>query len=170
MTSADPRMNLRTPMMSMGTKCEAMVDTGRSVNYACTLPRGHAESEPHYAIESAKSLRLWQAWRSTQVLAEEARKPVEKVHVSAVEKTVTKPAPPELEPAILEAGGLRVVDLSKDGLLWLVNAQVFHPRGYSLGLTDGGNFVLQGDGSTPWAPVALKIAAKKLAAVKTVMP
>jgi hypothetical protein len=43
------------------------------------------------------------------------------------------------------------VDLQGDGLLWLINRTVFHPRGYALGYdTNTGAFVLLGDGSEPW--------------------
>lgn len=43
------------------------------------------------------------------------------------------------------------VDLRSDGLLWLINASVFHPRGYALALdTTDGSFWLYGDGKEPW--------------------
>lgn len=43
------------------------------------------------------------------------------------------------------------VDLHDDGLLWLVNRCVFHPRGFALGHKPGTDeFVLLGDGSEPW--------------------
>lgn len=43
------------------------------------------------------------------------------------------------------------VDLHDDGLLWLINRAVFHPRGFALGHTPGTDyFVLLGDGSEPW--------------------
>lgn len=45
-------------------------------------------------------------------------------------------------------------ELSDSGLLWLINATVFHPRGYALTLTvkDGQalGWKLQGDGTEPW--------------------
>ncbi len=46
-------------------------------------------------------------------------------------------------------------ELSESGLLWLINATVFHPRGYALALqTDGdGNAIgwsLRGDGRERW--------------------
>jgi len=46
-------------------------------------------------------------------------------------------------------------DLRSSGLLWLINATVFHPRGYALALhfDDEGNAVgwsLMGDGSEVW--------------------
>jgi hypothetical protein len=47
-------------------------------------------------------------------------------------------------------GTLRVheVDLRTDGLLWLINRVVFHPRGYALGYEEGNHqFLLIGDGS-----------------------
>lgn len=46
-------------------------------------------------------------------------------------------------------------ELSESGLLWLINATVFHPRGYALALNadSRGNvtgWFLLGDGSEPW--------------------
>lgn len=43
------------------------------------------------------------------------------------------------------------VDVHADGLLWLVNRTVFHPRGFALGHTPGTDeWRLYGDGSEPW--------------------
>jgi hypothetical protein len=46
------------------------------------------------------------------------------------------------------------VDLRADGLLWLVNRALLHPRGYALGVgvADDGlhDFVLYGCGDEPW--------------------
>lgn len=43
------------------------------------------------------------------------------------------------------------VKLRDDGLLWLINRTVFHPRGYALGYDDQtGEFELIGDGSEPF--------------------
>lgn len=44
------------------------------------------------------------------------------------------------------------VDLRKDGLLWLINRTVFHPRGYALAIDPEADnaFYLMGDGSEPW--------------------
>lgn len=43
------------------------------------------------------------------------------------------------------------VDLRDDGLLWLINATVFHPRGFALAMdTETNQFSLLGDGSEPW--------------------
>ena len=45
-------------------------------------------------------------------------------------------------------------ELRDTGLLWLINRQVFHPRGYALALhwADGDvvGWSLLGDGTTPW--------------------
>lgn len=45
-------------------------------------------------------------------------------------------------------------DLSSSGLLWLINASVFHPRGFALAVkvVDGKavGWLLLGDGSEPW--------------------
>jgi hypothetical protein len=52
--------------------------------------------------------------------------------------------------------GRREVDLREDGLLWLINRVVFHPRGYALAVgteDDAGKFFLLGDGSEPWSYV-----------------
>lgn len=49
----------------------------------------------------------------------------------------------------------RIVDLREDGLLWLINRVVFHPRGFALGVVyrDGvpTGWVLEGDGTEPWS-------------------
>jgi hypothetical protein len=43
------------------------------------------------------------------------------------------------------------VDLRADGLLWLINRTVFHPRGYALGYDEeDGSFWLLGNGTEPW--------------------
>ena len=45
----------------------------------------------------------------------------------------------------------RPVDLQADGLLWLINREVFHPRGYALGYDpEERTFVLMGDGTEPF--------------------
>lgn len=46
------------------------------------------------------------------------------------------------------------IDLHDDGLLWLINRAVLHPRGFALGHVPGapaGELVLYGDGTEPWA-------------------
>lgn len=44
------------------------------------------------------------------------------------------------------------VDLHEEGLLWLINRVVFHPRGFALAHTPGTDeWELQGDGKQPWA-------------------
>lgn len=45
------------------------------------------------------------------------------------------------------------IDLHEDGLLWLINKAVLHPRGFALGhdpADPAGKLVLYGDGSEPW--------------------
>lgn len=45
------------------------------------------------------------------------------------------------------------VDLHDDGLLWLINAVVFHPRGFALARLesfDGDRYYLLGDGTETW--------------------
>lgn len=43
------------------------------------------------------------------------------------------------------------VDVIDDGLLWLVNAAVFHPRGFALAFDpETREFSLMGDGSERW--------------------
>ena len=43
------------------------------------------------------------------------------------------------------------VDLAADGVLFMINAQVFHPRGFALSYEPKtGNFYLLGDGSERW--------------------
>lgn len=60
------------------------------------------------------------------------------------------------EPMTAAKDSVRPVGELRDaGLLWLINATVFHPRGYALALhvDDSGAVVgwsLMGDGSEPW--------------------
>lgn len=43
------------------------------------------------------------------------------------------------------------VDMHKDGLLWLINKAVFHPRGFALAHVPGTDtWTIQGDGTEPW--------------------
>jgi hypothetical protein len=43
------------------------------------------------------------------------------------------------------------VDLLDDGVLWLINSAVFHPRGYALGYeAASGRFQMLGVGREPW--------------------
>lgn len=52
--------------------CGTYVSGSGPMSYPCTLPRSHRENgpeddrEPCYAMESAGSVRLWQAWRERQ--------------------------------------------------------------------------------------------------------
>lgn len=64
------------------------------------------------------------------------------------------------------------VDLQADSLLWLINRQVFHPRGYALALdTETGAFSLLGDGTEPWSfPGDGSDEIANLERVKAVMP
>lgn len=54
-----------------------------------------------------------------------------------------------------EDPGRPFAELREEGLLWLINTSVFHPRGYALAvhLDDDGNatgWSLFGDGTEPW--------------------
>lgn len=43
------------------------------------------------------------------------------------------------------------VQLREDGVLWMINRTVFHPRGFALGFTPvSGELTLYGNGSEPW--------------------
>jgi hypothetical protein len=42
------------------------------------------------------------------------------------------------------------VDLQADGVLWMINKAVFHPRGFALAIDQHGLLSLMGDGSEPW--------------------
>lgn len=43
------------------------------------------------------------------------------------------------------------VDLQADGVLWLINRVVFHPRGFALAVKPAtGEFSMLGDGSEVW--------------------
>lgn len=43
------------------------------------------------------------------------------------------------------------VDIVEDGLLWLINATTFHPRGFALVYNpETKSFSLQGNGAEPW--------------------
>ena len=44
------------------------------------------------------------------------------------------------------------VDMKNDGILWLINRTVFHPRGFALSYDDETKeFFLIGNGKEPWA-------------------
>lgn len=43
------------------------------------------------------------------------------------------------------------VDLREDGVLWMINKAVFHPRGYALAVTEKGDFHILGDGEEVWS-------------------
>lgn len=47
------------------------------------------------------------------------------------------------------AADQRPIDIRESGLLWLINTSVLHPRGFALGWSGDGHFLL-GDGSEPW--------------------
>lgn len=48
--------------------------------------------------------------------------------------------------------GYNLADFRAAGLLWLVNASVFHPRGFAMAINDEANtWVLMGDGTEPWS-------------------
>ena len=78
-------------------------------------------------------------------------------------------------PTVMEDGVARVdVDLFDDGLLWLINRTVFHPRGYALavGLDDDGKisgFELWGNGDEPWQFGADIQENERFAAVEQVL-
>lgn len=62
------------------------------------------------------------------------------------------------------------VDMRADGLLWLINRCVFHPRGYALALdVEKGRWFLLGDGTEPWNFLDGHEAAA-LTAVNELMP
>lgn len=43
------------------------------------------------------------------------------------------------------------VDLQEDGILWMINRTIFHPRGFALAITeDKTDLVLLGDGQEVW--------------------
>lgn len=43
------------------------------------------------------------------------------------------------------------VDIREDGILWMLNRTVFHPRGFALGINeDRSGLFLTGDGLEPW--------------------
>lgn len=64
------------------------------------------------------------------------------------------------------------VNLKEDSLLWLINRQVFHPRGYALAIdTTTGEFSLIGDGDEPFVfPGNGSDERFHLAKIKEVMP
>lgn len=66
---------------------------------------------------------------------------------------------------------MRPVDFQKDGLLWLVNRVVFHPRGYSLGFDPvTKEFVLLGDGTEVFTFGAESVEAPYLERIRELMP
>jgi hypothetical protein len=63
---------------------------------------------------------------------------------------------PPVIPAEPEEEARPFSEFRDEGLLWLVNVTVFHPRGYALafGIDTEGNvngWKLMGDGTEPWA-------------------
>lgn len=53
-------------------------------------------------------------------------------------------------PLTSEFADATAFDWRDDGVLWLINATVFHPRGFALGMkADGTDPVLLGDGTEP---------------------
>jgi hypothetical protein len=63
------------------------------------------------------------------------------------------------------------VDISKDGLLWLINRVVFHPRGYSLGWDpDTKEFFLLGNGTETFTFGPESVETPHLERVRQLMP
>jgi hypothetical protein len=180
-TRLDPMKDRRTPEMSPGLRCDAMVDTGRSVNYSCTLPRGHSLDEPHYALESAKAVRRWQEWASNREIASRVQVEVVlcdyQVDIEGADSVLGCLAPVGHEGPHMPVVRDRVVpradgsvNLYEDGLLALINLTTFFPRGYQL--TDvghgSGDFVLTkiADNTT----VDISGHAEQIAKAKALMP
>lgn len=53
--------------------------------------------------------------------------------------------PPEFDPQNVPTE----IDLREDGVLWMINTTIFHPRGLRLGVDPDGTLWLFGDGSEP---------------------
>lgn len=49
-----------------------------------------------------------------------------------------------------EGDALPMQALRDTGLLWLINATVFHPRGFAMGISSDGRWGIHGDGTEPW--------------------
>lgn len=64
------------------------------------------------------------------------------------------------------------VDMIDDGIIWLVNRSVFHPRGYALAVdSTTGKFYLYGDGAEPWVfPGDGSQEVDKLTRIKQILP
>lgn len=62
---------------------------------------------------------------------------------------------------------VRPVDIQKDGLLWLVNRVVFHPRGYALGYDPAENI---GSGTETFTFGDESTETEYLARVRKLMP
>jgi hypothetical protein len=66
---------------------------------------------------------------------------------------------------------MRPVEIREDGLLWLINRVVFHPRGYSLGYDPvTKDFALLGDGTETFTFGAESVEAPHLARIRELMP
>ncbi len=66
---------------------------------------------------------------------------------------------------------IRPVDIQKDGLLWLINRVVFHPRGYSLGSDPTiKQFFLVGNGTETFTFGDESTETKHLERVRELMP
>jgi hypothetical protein len=78
---------------------------------------------------------------------------------------------PHGDGAIEEAPG-RDVDPFSDGLLWLINRTVFHPRGYALAIDQETlRWSVLGDGTEPWRfEITDEIEDAKFIATQRVMP
>jgi hypothetical protein len=77
--------------------------------------------------------------------------------ITDIAMRLREPEPEPVAPPVTAPVGppRSLVELATSGLLWLINASVFHPRGYALALVpdDDGNYTtwqLHGDGSRPW--------------------
>lgn len=45
----------------------------------------------------------------------------------------------------------QIVDIRADGILWMINRVIFHPRGFTLGYDEDNRiFILQGNGKEVW--------------------
>lgn len=65
----------------------------------------------------------------------------------------------------------REVHLGSDGILWLINRVVFHPRGYALAInSDTHQFYLLGDGTETWSFGPEADETEHLERIKALMP
>jgi hypothetical protein len=137
----DPAAEIRAANAVIDQAHRALLSAERTCRYHGTdwdrlgrepngLPRCDSCKQPYRVVTALLAIENWQPPRPERRREAEA----------------TSAAPPE--------DARPIIELRDAGLLWLINAVTFHPRGYALALVvrDGAvaGWQLLGDGSEPW--------------------